>query len=238
MMTLCLLNIFWYPGTWWIWFLLGVAGVFSLAWSTSRNHKLVQQMSTDLLQRRLDAKFVTIPELQANVARAMHHHRSISKMINERPENMSKVVDSLDEWAVLVFDVTKGLDTVLSDPNLLEQTRGVLREEGATEALDDPLNAVVDAAAFVARAETQADNPNRGRLMMVHNVVGRVRDELSSTLDRVVNINEALRRARELSMAPQHVEAIEETLRQQLNALMRTQDAVQELGAVYSIDLD
>ena len=111
-------------------------------------------------------------------------------------------------------------------------------EEGATETPDDPLNAVEDAAAFVARAETQLDNPNRGRLMVAHNVVGRVRDELSKTLDRVVNVNEALRRARELAMEPAHVEAIEETLKQQLNVLMRTQDAVHELGAVYGVVLE
>lgn len=229
LVVLCTLNLFWFPQAWWLWVILGCAGAIALAFSAASDKSLVRRFVSEGLDKKIDATKVRIPELQANVARAMFQHRSISKLIHERPENLGTVIESLDEWALMIYDVARGLDDVLNDPRVVQQYQQVLGVADPAEAMRDPMSAVVNAGALVVR-----HNPAH-QLVLARDVVTQVRAEMNMALERIVNINTALRKARALKLESEHVQQIESALQLQLVVLGEAQDAVYQLGYAYEL---
>jgi hypothetical protein len=227
LVVLTLFNWLWFPDMWWVWLVLGFGGATLLALSTASDKLLIRSFVREKLDAHIKTSQIHVPELQAGVAKAMYQHRALSKMLLERSENLDKVMELLDDWVLLVYDIAQGLENVLKDPKLIRQTQEALGELESTELIQDPVNAVVTAADRVAPV-------NRShQLVLTRDVIMRARNDLGSALDQAITVNTALRRARGMRMDTTHITQIEAVLELQLMALTEAQDAVQHLMYTY-----
>jgi hypothetical protein len=226
--TLSIFNLIWNPPMWWAWILLGLGGAALLVWSTLGDKSLLRGLVNKQIHEHADASSLRVPELQAGMVKALYQHRSISKMLLERKENLDMVMKSMDEWVLLVHDIVKSLDNILNNPKLISQSQQVLGEAEPTELMKDPITAVLNAAALVSHENSSH------QLVLARDVIVKARNELSIALDQAITINAALRRAQSLKMDAAHVVQIESVLDVQLSVLSEAQDAVQHLSYTYA----
>ncbi len=210
---------------------LGVLGAGVIVMAGANDRFVIRRYVTSKLEKRVDMTRVHIPELQANVGRAMFQHRTIAKLLNERGENVDHIMERLDEWVLLIFEVAHGLDTVLAEPKLVRQYQQVLGDARAQELLHDPISAVANAGAIMAKEDP------RHQLVLAREVALRVRKELTVSLDHIVAVNTALRKARTIQMEREHIDQLQSAMDLQLIALNEAQDAVYQLGFAYELAL-
>jgi hypothetical protein len=232
LVALCALNLFWFPETWWVWMLLGVAGAGVIVLAGAQDRLLLRRLIGKRIEKRVDLTHVRIPELQANVGRAMFQHRMIAKLLGERDENVGDLLNRLDEWVLMMFEIAHDLDTVLAEPKLVRQYQQVLGDTRSMELLHDPLSAVANAGTMMSHDHREHE------LVIARDVVIRVRREFDLTLDHIVSVNTALRKARSMHMAREHIAQLQSTLDLQLIGLNEAQDAVYRLGYAYELALN
>ena len=64
MATLCWLNVFWLPETWWLWLLMGGIGACAMAWTSTRDPKLVRNLANDIgIHDAISPSFVSLRPL-------------------------------------------------------------------------------------------------------------------------------------------------------------------------------
>jgi hypothetical protein len=232
LVTLCALNVFWYPETWWVWLILGVIGASIIVLAGANDRYILRRLIGKRLEHRVNLTNVRVPELQANVGRAMFQHRMIAKLLSERSEHVDDLLDRMDEWVLLMYEVSHDLDVVLAEPRLVRQYQQVLGDARSMELLHDPMSAVASAGALMAR-----DHSNH-ELVMARDVILRTRREFDVTLNHIIGINTALRKARTMHMANEHIAQLRSVLDLQLIALNEAQDAVYKLGFAYELTLN
>jgi hypothetical protein len=231
LVALCALNVFWYPETWWVWLVLGVVGSGVIVFAGAQDRFILRRLIGKRIENRVNLTNVRIPELQANVGRAMFQHRMIAKLLSERSEQVDDLLNRIDEWVLMMYEISHDLDTVLAEPRLVRQYQQVLGEARSMELLHDPLTAVASAGALMAREHADHE------LVLARDVILRARREFGITLDHIIGINTALRKTRSMHLAREHIAQLRSVLDLQLIALNEAQDAVYKLGYAYELSL-
>lgn len=239
MATLCWLNVFWLPETWWLWLLMGGIGACAMAWTSTRDPKLVRNLANDIVHEEISADTVRIAELQAGVARALYQHRSILKLMAARTEDFGNLSASLDEWVTRVYTIARGMDTILQHPRVLEHFYSVMDHNHVKDANLDSITSFNNAAALVtANHVNEEADEDYNKLILARDVVAQSREAISQTIDHVVSINEVLRHTRAMTLTGEHVTQMMSMLSSELDTLAESQRAVAKLAAAYEVELN
>lgn len=238
MAALCWLNLFWLPETWWLWLLLGGVGACAMAWTSTRDPKLVRNIANDIVHEEISAETVRIAELQAGVARALYQHRSILKLMAARTEDFGNLSNSLDEWVTRVYTIARGMDTILQHPRVLEHFYSVMDHNQVKDANLDSIASFNNAAALVTANHVNEEvDEDYNKLILARDVVAQSREAISQTIDHVVSINEVLRHTRAMTLTHEHVTQMMSMLSSELDALAESQRAVAKLAMAYGVEL-
>lgn len=220
----------------WVWAVLGLAGVAGVMAGGLRNKALVRACVNAELDQRANVTAMRTPELQASVARARRQHRTVTKMLGGRAEDVEGVTEGLDEWAAITCEIAHSLDAILTDPQLIADCRAAARSMGhaISTGAGDGATALARFAALVAHGSPESVNPAAYQLMLALHVAIQVRTELARSIERVTNIKTALHRARQHKLERAHVQTIEQVLSMQLGVLSDAQTAVNHLAQAYA----
>ncbi len=238
MMSLCLLDIFWLPETWWLWLVLGIAGACLIAYSNTRDKAVVRKIKEEIVSEEINSNDLQVSELQAGVSRASYQHKSIQKMIAARTEDFGALNGSLDEWLQKCYSVSRGLDTILRHPRVLEHFYSAMDMNEVKSANMDSIAAFNNAAAVAIGGQTdRALDEDYNKLIYARDAVAQVREALNKTIDHVVSVSEVLRHTRAMTLGPEHIGQMNNMLLSELEMLGETQRVVYKLGAAYEVPL-
>jgi hypothetical protein len=219
-----------------VWAILGLVGAGGVMAGGLRNKALVRACVHAELDQRANLTEMRTPELQASVARARRQHRSVTKMLGNRGENVQHVTEGLDDWAAITCQIAHSLDAILTDPQLIADCRAAARSLGQAISASggDEATALARFAALVAHGAPESVNPAAYQLMLALHVAIQVRTELARSIERVTNIKTALQRARQHKLEQTHVQTIESVLSMQIGVLTDAQTAVKHLAKAYA----
>jgi len=143
MASLCLLRIFWFPGTWWVWLLFGMVGSVALTLSTAHDDKYVQQVAVRLFYQRYDKQRLHLPELKQSVSQALDYHRLLFQEIAERPHApLSNIAVDMDQLVANIYRVAYMLDSFVADERI-RRYLNQLMESHTQEMAGNPAESVV-----------------------------------------------------------------------------------------------
>jgi hypothetical protein len=236
---LCLLDIFWLPEMWWLWLLFGFAGAGIIAFANTRDKKAVHKIKEDIVSDEINSNDLQVSELQAGVSRASYQHKSIQKMIAARTEDFGQMNASLDEWLQRCYGVSRGLDTILRHPRVLEHFYSVMDAGEVKSANLDSIAAFNNAAAIAIGGQTdRALDEDYNKLIFARDAVAQVRESLNQTIDHVVSVSEVLRHTRAMTLGPEHITQMNAMLQSEIQMLGETQRVVYKLGGAYEVPLN
>ena len=131
--TLSLLNLPWFPGTWWMWLLFGLIGEGLIVLSTLRDEKFYRQVLDEMFRARFDITQLRNPELRQKVSKALEYRELIAKEIERKhdpvlDDYLRDAARNLEEWIEQVYRLAQGLDTYQRDPIIARDMAGVPQE--------------------------------------------------------------------------------------------------------------
>ena len=119
MAGLCLLRLFWFPATWWVWLLFGLVGSLALTISSAHDEKYVQRIAVILFYERYDKQRLHLPELKQSVSQALDYHRLLFHEIAERPHApLSNIAMDMDQLVANIYRVAYMLDSFVADERI------------------------------------------------------------------------------------------------------------------------
>jgi hypothetical protein len=239
MVSLCALNLFWYPQTWPFWLGLGVFGVAGVVFVSVRDEVSFRKTISTVFNEALDSSRVRVPELQDACARAMHIHSSVAKSLGARKEALGGVAGALDEWTVRVFDTARALDTLLHHNRVVRDLKSAVDIQLRKDAnMMDTVGSVEQTLqAKRKRSASKDETAAYNRLIAARDTVALVREKLAETLLDINRINEMLRLARDFEMEREHIVQLQQVVDKQIGVIGQAQQAVYSLGQVYKVKL-
>jgi len=188
MTGLSLLNIFWFPESWWLWLLFGIAGEAVIIATTMRDQQTLSRIAAKLFYKEFDTKRLQLAELQHKAATALEYHHTIfEEIVRRKTAEMSLIAADMDEWVARMFRVAQGLDTVVASPGMVfaniagkDMTEANLNFKFPNKA--DTVQAFLDAMMVAAQ---QAATPRDGLQRL--SAVGNTMIAASAQLDQSIN---------------------------------------------------
>jgi hypothetical protein len=246
MTGLCLLNVFWYPSTWWVWLLLGVIGELIIILTTLKDERFLREVATDLFYTHLDTRKLRTPELRRTAGEALLCHRAIFREIVARPNApLGEIAVGTDSWAASVYSVASGLDILVQNPDILDFLHklvdGRLRKRSpgamkrAAESAGPTIVIAEDGTQVFENSETRVENFRYRDLKAT--VLG-AREQLNQSLATMYQVHRQMR-----SVPARHTDwsfsyQTRAVIMDQLQKLDRAGDAIDELFRSYAVDRD
>jgi hypothetical protein len=208
MTGLCVLNIFWFPGTWWMWGAFGVIGVAAIVISSGNDQHYQHQIALKLFYERYDKTRLKMPELKQSVSQALDYHKLLFQEISERPHApLANIALDMDQLVAGIYRVAYMLDAFAADDRIRRYLAQLMeaqkeKEAKAPNAASSPTAAyrtIEDytlALTMIARDNQSTstihnnsdEGDNNDKLEMVDNVcraVATARDQLKDTLTNI-----------------------------------------------------
>jgi NTP pyrophosphatase (non-canonical NTP hydrolase) len=115
MVTLSILGLPWFPGTWWMWALFGALGEGLIVLSSLRDQKFYQQVMNEVFHEKYDARRLNNPDLRQKLLKALEYRELIAKEIDRKPdevldEYLRDTARGLEDWIAQVYRLALGLD--------------------------------------------------------------------------------------------------------------------------------
>jgi hypothetical protein len=132
-MTLSVLGLAWFPGTWWMWLLFGLVGEGAIVLSTLRDQKFYQQVLDEMFHAKFDINKLRNPELRQKVAKALEYRELIAKEIDRKPDDvldlyLRDAAHGLEDWIAQVYQLAWGLDAYQRDQIIARDMASVPQE--------------------------------------------------------------------------------------------------------------
>ena len=229
MTGLCLLNIFWYPSTWWMWLLFGVVGVGIIFWVASRDGRYKQQVLTELFYEQFSTSKLRTPELQKLVNEALEYHKLVFREVNQLNAPLGMVLVDMDEWVTSVYNVAFSLDTFLKDPKIVDYLRRLIELRAAKPASMDSFEEYTSSLATLEDTELLTDDFHLEMFREVKKSVLGAKVQLKETLSTAKDIHIQIAGLRTGGLDTEFVQKLRRTLVEQLEELDRCYRSVDRL---------
>ena len=199
MTGLCVLNIFWFPGTWWMWILFGLIGIAAIVLSSANDKHYQHEVALRLFYERYDKTRLKMPELKQSVSQALDYHKLLFQEISERPHApLANIALDMDQLVAGIYRVAYMLDAFVADDRIrryLAKLMDAQQEKAAKSAASSHSTSsaykTVDdyalALATITREENTTSTANE-KIEIVDNVcraVATARDQLKDTLTNI-----------------------------------------------------
>jgi len=235
MVGLCLLRIFWFPDTWPIWCIFGIAGVSLIVGLSMKDEKFVQQVSANLFYERFDQRKLKLPELQRNVSDALEYHRLLFNEVARRPyAPLGAVASDMDRLVAGIYYLAHSLDQFVSNEQIKQYLLHLLEGRSASDAdsfetIDQYTTALV--ALSAKRAATGSPFEQSHLLDNVCYVVASARSQLQNTLKNISAVHQriALASATKPDADWSFVDTVHASLADQLHNVEDRTNMVKEL---------
>ena len=229
MTGLCLLKIFWYPSTWWMWLLFGIVGVAIMFWVASHDGRYKQQVLTELFYEQFSTSKLRTPELQKLVYEALEYHKLVFREINQLNAPLGMVLVDMDEWVTSVYNVAFSLDTFLKDPKIVDYLRRLIELRTAKPASMDSFEEYTASLATLEDTELLTDDFHLEMFREVKKSVLGAKVQLKETLSTAKDIHTQIAGLRTSGLDLEFVQKLRRTLVEQLEELDRCYRSVDRL---------
>ena len=229
MTGLCLLKIFWFPETWWLWLLFGVIGVGVIIILSLRDKDFQQKVTVELFYEQFNTSKFRTNELKKLVSQALDYHRSIYHEISALNAPLGMVLVDMDEWVTNVFNVAKSLDAFVKDPKVIDYLRRLMELREAKPAAAETLDGY---AASLISLDDAMPLMNDFQLEMFKelksNVIG-AKNQLDESLSAVKQLNERVGTLYNYGVDSDFARSLRSTLTDQLEKLDKAYRGVDRL---------
>ena len=138
MTGLCVLNIFWFPGTWWMWIVFGLIGIAAIVLSSANDKHYLHEIALRLFYECYDKTRLKMPELKQSVSQALDYHKLLFQEISERPHApLANIALDMDQLVAGIYRVAYMLDAFVADDRIrryLAQMMDAQQEKAAKAA--------------------------------------------------------------------------------------------------------
>jgi hypothetical protein len=113
--TLSVLGLSWFPGTWWMWLLFGLVGEGLIVLTTLRDPKFYDKVMDEMFHDKFDVNKLKNVELRQKVAKALQYRELISQEIHRKPDQLlddylRDTAHGLEDWIAQVYRLAQSLD--------------------------------------------------------------------------------------------------------------------------------
>jgi hypothetical protein len=113
--TLSVLGLSWFPGTWWMWLLFGLVGEGLIVLTTLRDPKFYDKVMDEMFHDKFDVNKIKNVELRQKVAKALQYRELISQEIHRKPDQLlddylRDTAHGLEDWIAQVYRLAQSLD--------------------------------------------------------------------------------------------------------------------------------
>lgn len=200
MTGLCVLNIFWFPGTWWMWTTFGVLGVSAIVISSANDPQYQHEIALKIFYERYDKTRLKLPEMKQSVSQALDYHKLLFREISERPHApLANIALDMDQLVAGIYRVAYMLDAFVADDRIrkyLGQLMEAQQEKQAQSStvkspnadyktVDDYTMALTKFANNDFATNTSSTNEQTAMVDNVCRAVASARDQLKDTLTNI-----------------------------------------------------
>jgi hypothetical protein len=132
LVTLAVLGLPWFPGTWWMWLAFGLLGEGLIVLSSLRDPKFYQQVMDQVFHEKFDVRRIRNPDLRQKVAKALDYREQISREIDRKRDEvldayLRDTAHGLEDWIAQVYRLALSLDDD-KDPMITREMQSVQQE--------------------------------------------------------------------------------------------------------------
>lgn len=133
LVTLSLLGLSWFPGTWWTWLLFGVIGESLIVLSSLKDQRFYRQVMDELFHDRFDIAKLHSVDNRQKVAKALEYRELIFKEIDRKQdpvldEYLRDSARGLEDWIAQIYRLAQGVDAYQRDPMIARDLATVPQE--------------------------------------------------------------------------------------------------------------
>ena len=115
LVTLSVLGLSWFPGTWWMWLAFGLVGEGLVVFSSLRDPRFYQQVMDEVFHERFDVRRLHNPDLRQKVNKALDYREQIAQEIDRKKDDvldeyLRDTAHGLEDWIAQVYRLALGLD--------------------------------------------------------------------------------------------------------------------------------
>ena len=229
MTGLCLLKIFWYPETWWMWLLFGVIGVTIVVTLTLRDERFKQEMTSELFYEQFSTAKLRTAELKKLVFEALQYHKLVHKELTLLNAPLGMIMVDMDEWVTSVYNVAFSLDSFVKDPKIVEYLRRLLELRAAKPAAFDSMEDYTSSLATLEETEPLMDDFQLEMFREVKKSVLGANVQLKETLSTAKDVHTQIAALRTNGIDIDFVRRLRQTMNDQLEELDRCYRSVDRL---------
>ncbi len=203
MTGLCVFNVFWFPGTWWLWILFGVLGIAAIVISSANDPHYQHEIALKLFYERYDKTRLKMPELKQSVSQALDYHKLLFQEISDRPHApLASIALDMDQLVAGIYRVAYMLDAFVADDRIRKYLAQLMeaqqeKEEKASskssstayQSVEDYTMALTTITSHDNATSTAHDKTDKNeQVEIVDNVcraVAIARDQLKDTLTNI-----------------------------------------------------
>ena len=232
LITLSVLGLSWFPGTWWMWSLFGLVGEGLIVLSTLRDPKFYDKVMDEMFHDKYDVNKIKNTELRQKVAKALEYRELISQEISRRPDQvmddyLRDAAHGLEDWIGQVYRLALGLDAYQRDPIIARDMDTVPRDLEKFKALlvREKGSAVqADVAKTVSIKQSQWD-----ALSNLRDTMAKAQLQLEDTLSTIgtMYMQMVLIDSKDVNSA--RAQRLQQDMQEQVRALQDTSTAMDEV---------
>jgi|GEM_PF-5142374 len=226
---LCVLGIFPYPSTWWIWLLLGIAALAFIAYRTFKDQKFIQDITVDLFYEQFNTRRLRTIELRKLVYEAQQYHRMVYRDVQHLNAPLGMIVVDMDEWVTSVYNVAVRLDEFIKEPRILDQLRRLMELRSAKTAVLDTMEEYTASLATLEDTEALMDDFQLEMFREIKKGVTGANEQLGETMQSVKQIHERILSLRSTNADVEFVRHVRNQMALQLEQLDKAYRSVDRL---------
>jgi len=226
---LSLLRILPEPNLWWLWLLLGLAGLGIIGYLTFKDERFVQEITVDLFYEQFNTNRLRTIELRKLVFEAQQYHRMVYRDVQRLNSPLGMILVDMDEWVTSVYNVALRLDEFIKEPKILNELRRMLELRSASMAKLDTMDEYDASLATLEDTEPLMDDFQLEMFREIKNGVRGANEQLSDTMGSIKTLHDRVTSLRTTSADVEFVRNLRNTMSAQLENLDKAYRAVDRL---------